>query len=322
MLAIAEFGSTTRHTQDCHSDHDLLIVCERNPGRKLSDKYQDQGYSVTLLTPRQLKFMQKRGSLFIQHLKYESRILCDTNSELRNYLESSPLISPSKGEIERCISTLEYIGSWPNDSRLTGWRADFLYCVSRDLLIKYLAKQRVLAFGLEDLESALIKEHRSKFNNLYQLRRLRESKAAYRGALALPTGTNNAIETWLEEISHTLGVSFSTKQTLKSEEVICNLKTRSFSSSYELLRSVEAAYCILRSHGHLHPEHEKLMKHIQRPNAYSSSQIRKHGVIKSYLEDIIQIMVNNRLHRDTKLPVKWQTELLIKNSPKENSSCG
>lgn len=302
MFAIAEFGSITRCTQDRHSDRDLLIVCERKPGRKLSAKYRDQGFSVTLLTPSQLKFMQSRGSLFVQHLKHESRILIDTNSEFRNWLESSPLISPSEAEIHRCISTVEYIGSWPSDSRLTGWRADFLYCASRDLLIKYLAKRGVLAFGLEDLEPALNQE----FRNLDQLRRLRESKAAYRGELIMPDNTNNATEAWLEEISCVFGINFAVRKALRPEEIITSLKTKCFSSSYELLRSLEAAYHILRSHDLLHPEHEELMKHIQSPNAYGSSQVRKRDIIKNYLEEIIQIMSNMRLHKDAKLSATFQ----------------
>src|SRR5690606_3890114 len=108
MFAIAEFGSTTRKTQDCHSDRDLLIVCELKTSREFVKNYCEQGYSVTLLTPSQLTFMQKRGSLFIQHLKHESRILMDTNTEFSKWLQSCPLIAPSEEEIQKCFSTIEF----------------------------------------------------------------------------------------------------------------------------------------------------------------------------------------------------------------------
>ena len=287
MFAIAEFGSTTRYTQDNLSDRDLLVVCGKKSRRKIAEKYQEQGYSVTLLTPRQLEFMQKQGSLFIQHLKHESRIVVDTNSEFRSWLDRSPFIVPSKSEIHRCISTVEFIAIWPKDERLIGWKADFLYCVSRDLLIKWLAREGTLAFGLEELESALLAQKSSQFGNLANLRSLRESKFAYR--------SDQAIHNWLIEISRTFGLNLTTKRFATSEEVVSKLVTKSFSSPYELLRCVEAANHIMQSHGHVHPQHEKLMKHIRNPNAYGSSQIRKRRDIERYLKDIIQIMSTSQL---------------------------
>ena len=295
MFAIAEFGSTTRKTHDCHSDRDLLVVCELKSSRKYVQKYREQGYSVTLLTPNQLRFMQKSGSLFIQHLKHESRIVMDTNSEFLKWISNCPLIVPSRKEIQRCISTLEFISGWPSDDRLTGWKADFLYCVSRDLLIKWLAGKGVLAFGLEDLEPAVLSQKGDLLESFDNLRLLRESKAAYRSDQETPSGTIETINAWLVEIARVFNVNLPIEKFPTSEESVSSLRMRRFSSSYELLRSVEAAYHIVRSHGLVHPDHEELVKHIRNPNAYGSSQLRKRRVIEQYLAEIIQIMANNGL---------------------------
>jgi len=297
MFAIAEFGSTTRKTQDCHSDRDLLIVCELKTSREFVKNYCEQGYSVTLLTPSQLTFMQKRGSLFIQHLKHESRILMDTNTEFSKWLQSCPLIAPSEEEIQKCFSTIEFISTWPFDERLIAWQADFLYCASRDLLIKWLARKGILAFGLENLESELLSQKGDRLENLDNLRSLRKAKAAYRNDKEVPPDTNKAVNTWLTEVAQAFEVNLPIKKFSTPEDGISSLSIRRFSSSYELLRSVEAAYHIVRSHGHIHPDNEKLLKYIQNPNAYGSSQFRKRRIIERYLAEIIQIMTNSELQR-------------------------
>ncbi|MCC5796356.1 MAG: hypothetical protein JJU48_03410 [Methylophaga sp.] len=132
----------------------------------------------------------------------------------------------------------------------------------------------------------------NQFRSLDHLRKLRQIKVAYRGELALPSGTNNVIEAWLEEISQAFGISLNRNKSLRAEEIVSSLKTKRFSSSYELLRSLEAAYHISRSHGYFHPEHERLMKHIQNPNGYGSSEVRKRGTIESYLDDIVEFMIH------------------------------
>ncbi len=301
MFAIAEFGSSTRGTRDQLSDRDLLIVSERGTGRKISNRYRSLGYSVTLLSPKQLYFMQSRGSLFVQHLKHESHILVDFNSEFRSWLDRSQLVSPSPGEIQRCISTVEYIGTWPNDSRLTGWRADFLYCVSRDLLIKYLATQGHLAFGIDDLESELTQQFSNQFKDLRQLRRLRESKASYRSGLTVPEYSHSAVEAWLEQIAPVFNLNLPRNKLITAEELISCLKNRSFVSSYELLRSVEASYHILRSYDYFHPDHELLVNYIKNPNGYGSSQSRNASIMLSYLEDMSRVITTNGLHKGLKL---------------------
>ena len=295
MFAIVEFGSTTRCSHDRHSDRDLLVVSEKKSGWKFAKKYQKLGYSVTLLSPVQLIFMQSHGSLFIQHLKHESRTILDTNSEFCSWLESCAFIAPSRKEIQRCISTVEFISSWPSDTRLIGWQADFLYCVSRDLLIKWLAVRDKLAFGLEDLEPALLALNNNRFGSLANLRLLRKLKATYRSKRMISNDTSRTIDSWLSELSSAFGINLPAKQLSSTEEFVTGLVNRSFSSSYELLRTVEAAYHIARSHGYIHPEHEKLMKHIRNPNAYGSSQSRKRIVIERYLQEIIDIMANNGL---------------------------
>lgn len=296
MFAVAEFGSTSRDSADKHSDRDLLVVCEASSRHRLYQRYSAEGFSVSALTPTQLKHMQRRGSLFVQHLKREARILIDVDSELKIWLGQCALVQPSDSELERCKATIEFIAAWPDDMRLTGWQADFLYCVSRDLLIKWLATKGVLAFGLEDLEPALRGVRQDGFGCLDNLSVLRRAKAAYRTSKPIPAGTSLAIRSWLAELAPAFSMDLPTVSADRPETLLASLQNKSFSSSYELLRSLEVAYVIARSHGLLHPQHADLMKHITSPNAYGSTQMRKSKVIEQFLSDILSLLDDKALH--------------------------
>jgi len=148
MFALALFGSVSRKTDDLHSDRDLLIVCNSKLRYELHNKYCEQGYSVSTMTGKQLACMNENGSLFIQHLKSEAQIFFDRDGELHKFLSNCELVPPTSLELQRCKATLQFIASCPDTLSLSAWKADFLYCISRDYLIKEIAKTNKLAFGL------------------------------------------------------------------------------------------------------------------------------------------------------------------------------
>lgn len=295
MFAIAEFGSAVRGSSDANSDLDLLIVARRCLHFSLRRHYSAKGYSVTTLTPDQLSAMQRSGSLFIQHLKQESRIVFDVEGHFRYWLAQCSLVNPTKQEIRRCAATTGFFGGWPDDSRLTGWKADVLYCVSRDYLIKRLVTSGHIAFGLEDIEHAFQITAPSWSGDLRALKRLREAKAAYRSGRPVPGGTYNSIHAWVKNLAEWFGVHAVRLEGQSVDKYLLTLSGRAFVSDYERLRTLEAVYLIAQARGIYHPEHESLVKYIASPNAYGSSQKRKALRIERYLNETLDRLANKSL---------------------------
>lgn len=297
MYAIAEFGSSCRNTSDILSDRDLLIVCQKGNHSSLYKRYSNYGYSVSVFTPEQLNHMKSQGSLFLQHLRNEANVLVDSNGNFAQFLSSCDLVPPSVGELKKCMATVSYIGSWPAPSPLVAWKADFLYCITRDLLIKKLAKLGIVAFGIEELEShscAYLDISTVEFKNMFSLRR---AKAAYRSKSVMPEDTWAAMNAWLDVITRAFGIATSNNQPINLQDAksIVRLKNRQFNSEYERLRSLEGLYLLARSKNLLHPRHDSLMKHIMSPNLYGSSQIRKRSQIIRFLNDAVDILTENFL---------------------------
>lgn len=295
MYAIAEFGSRCRNTSDSYSDRDLLIICPTHKRRRLHKKYSSRGYSVTLLSEDQLLYMQARGSLFLQHLKNEATILIDSGSKLRSFLDQCQLICPTVTEILKCESTLKFIASWPDCLELSAWKADFLFCVSRDYLIKKLAVKQRVAFGLEDIERQAKDLYHVKKEDFIHLYSLRKAKAAYRGGAELPKEHIAITIHWLALLRHWFGIELPSNWPRSKEIDVSRMEERRFNSAYERLRSLEAVYLLARANGASHPDHTQLMKHIVQPNFYRSSQKSKQKVVQQYLSEVIPLVANNAM---------------------------
>jgi len=306
MFAVAEFGSRYRKTADSLSDKDLLVVCPERFRRKLYARYSDLGYSVTLLSKKQLERMQACGSLFIQHLKLESAIQIDAGSQLRTFLETCDLKEPNSEEIDKCKSTLKFISAWPKDPILSAWKSDFLFCASRDYLIKVLARKRQLAFGLEDIErraTRLFGMTAKEFADLYSLR---EGKAAYRGTAHISDELPVITIRWLNTLHRRFGIPLPRGWPLCVPIEYNALVTRVYSSTYERLRSLEAVYLVACHSGAFHPEHDRLMKHIVQPNLYRSCQHSRVKTLQKFLFEVTNLVSEGVIqHRHT--PLRFST---------------
>lgn len=254
------------------------------------ERFNNKGFSVSILTPEQLIYMKRRGSLFLQHLKVEAKILIDSDGLLTRFLSSCELVPPSTAELSKCKDTIKFISSWPDSISLTAWKSDFLYCISRDLLIKTLATKGVLAFGLEDLEREAGLHYGISEEEFKSLHTLRKIKAAYRSNSELPHKMVATVNAWLITVKEAFDTAHIDTHKVSVEEKIKHLKNRQFNSPYERLRSLEAAYLIARSNNLWHTDHDLLMKHILSPNRYCSSQIRKTPHINKYLRDVIDLL--------------------------------
>ena len=270
MFAIVEFGSLSRGEGDLYSDRDLLVICPTELRKNYLNRYEKEGYSVSLLTEKQLFFMQKKGSLFLQHLKFESRVIFDSNLEYSSFIETCDLFKPTSTEIGACQRSIEYLSKWPNIPLLSAWKADFLFCLSRDYLIKCLAKEGVVAFGLKDIELKSKDIFTLKPENFISLATLRKAKAAYRSDLDIPEDIELSIKNWLTALNN--GFDFNNHVAGHKTLDVSYIDSHDFQTPYEQLRTLEALYLVARASGYIHPKHETLINFIQKPNFYRSTQ--------------------------------------------------
>lgn len=164
--SIAIYGSISRNTADSISDVDILVsstkpILQQKPG-------------VSYYTYCELEKIAKSGSLFIQHLKNEARIIHDENYKLRTILYNYKPKQNYAGDIDRCVSNILEFSTITNDKASTSWILDARYVLIRNLTFLTLANYGIYEFSFH---SALNKLSRikgistTKVRALHQLRR-------------------------------------------------------------------------------------------------------------------------------------------------------
>lgn len=285
MYASVKFGSLTRGLADKFSDNDLLVVCPDRDRKSISENSYFSEYNISFFSSNQLYLMRDKGSLFLQHIKRDGVIIYDEGDAFASFLTDCHFISPDDNEIKRCESTLSFISALPEESFLNTWKADFIYCVSRDYLIKKLAMEGLLAFGIDEIITLSLKCFDFKMNDFDKLKKLREIKAINRSELSDSYSfgeISSLINNWLNVLN--LKFNFTTKN--KRINLIDCLFKEDYNSTYEALRCLEALYILLEKKGINHIEHNKIIKYIKSPNLYRSLQSSKKTAIRKYLHEI------------------------------------
>jgi hypothetical protein len=245
--------------------------------------------------------MQNKGSLFIQHLKAESRIIADSGEEFGRFINSCQFIPPNTIELIQCETALTTVLGWPNDPRTDTWKADWLYCVLRDYLIKRLAIEGVLVFGVSDLVKAAKKTWRVSDNQLRCIQLLRLNKALYREKVnqgKFESSLFSDVQHLLENIKFIgPGITIEYPIQLESLEHLLNTK-------YQWLRALEGLYILAMSDGYTHSSHRKLMRVIQNPNQYQSSSEVMHSKIRRYYSSVISSVISNKAMQPTEIPLR------------------
>ncbi|WP_230350657.1 nucleotidyltransferase domain-containing protein [Lelliottia sp. WAP21] len=285
MYASVKFGSLTKGLADKYSDNDLLVVCPDRDRKIISEDFNFAEYNISFFSSKQLHLMRDKGSLFLQHIKRDGVIIFDEGSAFASFLNNCRFIAPDDNEIKRCESTLSFIRTLPEERILNAWKADFIYCVSRDYLIKKLAMEGFLAFSIDEIMTLSLKCFDFKMNDFDKLKKLRKIKAIYRSELtdSYDFGDiSSLINNWLNILN--LKFNFTTKN--KRMNLIGCLFKADYSSTYEALRCLEALYILLEKKGINHIEHHKIIKYIKSPNLYGSLQSSKKTAIRKYLHEI------------------------------------
>ena len=179
--SIAIYGSSTRENFDKYSDKDLLIVAENYWDLKtLRVEYEKQGFSVSTYTYSKLKFMSENGSLFIDHLVKESKILFDKQNLFVSILQNHKSKKPTKAQFtdnQKYFDLLEFV---PNSSKGFGWFCDCLYVGIRNFLILKSADRGSFNFSYLTLLEETVSEKLITKNEFNVLKELRVIKRNYR----------------------------------------------------------------------------------------------------------------------------------------------
>lgn len=285
MYASVKFGSLTRGLADKYSDNDLLVVCPDRDRKSISEDCNFSKYNISFFSNKQLSSMRDKGSLFLQHIKRDGVIIYDKGGDFASFLKDCHFTSPDDNEINRCESTLSFISALPEERILNTWKADFVYCVSRDYLIKKLAVEGLLAFSIDEIITLSLKYFDFKRDDFNNLKKLREIKAINRGEVSDSynySDVSSLINEWLKTLNSAFNFTPKNKQ-IKLIDCLCKAD---YSSTYEALRCLEALYMLLEKKGINHIEHHKIIKYIKSPNLYRSLQSSKRNTIIKYLYEI------------------------------------
>lgn len=295
MFAIVIFGSQVSGGSDDKSDHDLLIICEGSSKKSLIEKYSKIGYSVSAYTSKQLEFMQKKGSLFIQHLRFESKILFDKDGEFKRFIEGCPFIRPTPKEINQSRESILNAIQSPKDRILLDWKADYLFVLSRDYFVKYFARNNDLIFNIKRLSTEISKAFNLSIDEINIFLRLREYKSNYRNGDINQGSIAKDVEEWISILSKIIGLSGWTVH--KRDQYISCLEQHEFKSTYDLLRYIESLRILFPEITFSSDTEKRVHKVIICPNHYSSTSASSKSFLINYLLEF-RARANKSKHAD------------------------
>jgi predicted nucleotidyltransferase len=237
---VALFGSMQRGDHDHFSDRDLLIVSER--GSEVEDAFSKAGFSPNVYNWEQIENLAFEGSLFVQHLKNESRVVFDRTGRLRSLLKS---FRPKKDYSQRLDENRHLIAMTngvPHNTPAGGWAFDVLAVAFRNHAILHLAQREIYLFSFSALVRELTAEHGLSKPEADLLTNLRTRKHQYRlgETIGLPPAELQRTQAVIEKITRVE----CTASRLSSPQFVSRLTgmPRDGVHWYHLLRRCEGAY--------------------------------------------------------------------------------
>jgi hypothetical protein len=179
--AIAPFGSAARGDSDSFSDRDILLLCRRTrDARAASLSLKARGWSPTLYTWNRLDRAAASGSLFVQHLKTEARVLRDSQGKLESALAKFEPNSSYEPERRSAAELLRLLDEIPDTPQGRLWAMDVLWVGFRSLAIARLANDGVYAFALTQIIEELVVRSILRRSDESAIRIIRRHKWSYR----------------------------------------------------------------------------------------------------------------------------------------------
>lgn len=135
MTSLCVIGSVARNSADILSDQDILSVGDESSRCSLIEKFKRVGWNACHMTWEDFDDHARQGSLFIQHVKQDGKLIFDPRNELRRRLASFDMRTEYFSELLGCMSNYEIL---PNRYK-TYWQKlgylDCLYVLTRNLCI-------------------------------------------------------------------------------------------------------------------------------------------------------------------------------------------
>ena len=233
-ISVCLFGSAARSSSDRLSDKDVLVTAKNlKTACPYVQELENTGASVALFSHARLERMSAAGSLFVQHLKMEGKIVQDAEHWLEDCLSDFSPKNSYEEDINRSFDLIRPLERVMNKNSRCQLASDLGYVFIRNYAICRLASRKVYLFDYRSLLEELQGTQRFSDRCLNKLIDLREGKHAYRAGIFhvaaknLGYGVASSIaeacpELNLEPISNVAGI-------------------RLFSLPYATLRDCEAA---------------------------------------------------------------------------------
>jgi len=152
MLSICIIGSQARGTSDALSDRDVLLIgTSASEFESSARDWTNNGWNVSAFDRPAFGRLAEVGSLFVQHVKQDGRIIRDDGGQLRQALTAFSPKSDYLGERDDALRQIAALpcenGSYWHDLCL----ADIVYVLFRNAAILNLASGGHYCFSYEEL---------------------------------------------------------------------------------------------------------------------------------------------------------------------------
>ena len=295
--AFAIFGSAARGDNDIFSDRDLLIVSDDEIAlREMKSKYDSVGWSCTAYSWSRLERAADQGSLFVQHLKQESKILSDPSDRLNHLLAQYATKATYKRESDGAASLLgNLMQHLPQCDAGPMWTLDVLAVGFRSLAVANLADNGIYAFSNAAIINGLNRIGMVNKQDSPQLHDLRRFKSLYRQGVIDQRIRWCDIFDWIKLIDRTfvLGLSSRRVQTIDIVELALadGSTAQTDSDWYAKCRRMESALWMLKprrssERAEFRRRREKLFRIVKSPNSYAWHFTGGHKTIQSSLSDL------------------------------------
>jgi len=267
--SVCIFGSMARDSADEYSDRDVLVIAESPHRRKeLGECWKERGWSVASFSPRRFQRMIDIGSLFVQHLKLEGRMVEDETGWLAETLKRA--VPKKSYEFDAMVSVnlarpIERFNPGFQLSQIP-LSADLAYVAVRNFGICYLADRDRLSFDYSKIVDLLGKDFCLSSVEIELLLSLRTVKSCYRkeGACVQAIGSIESLNSILSK--------FFLKKPLRTIDP--RSPVRDLGCGYSTLRDFEAS--VIARLGRLPSESdiqsmglEKIWRWVKQPREYT-----------------------------------------------------
>ena len=298
--AVAIFGSAARGDNDAFSDRDLLLVSDDECTlREMKCKYDSAGWSCTAYSWKRLQRASDQGSLFVQHLKLESKIVSDSSDRLAHLLaQYSTRVSyerESNGAASLLGNLMQHL---PQCDAGPMWTLDVLSVGFRSLAVAKLADCGIYAFANSSLIDGLARIGMISRREGSELANLRCFKSLYRRGVIDRRISWREIFDWIKLIDGIFAIGLSAQRVRILEMIELALVDdntgHADSDWYTRSRRIESALWMLEprlnaDRAEFGKQRERLFRIVKSPNSYARHFTSGYKTIQASLSDLAGI---------------------------------